>query len=106
MLVMQAVGGLRGYLCECGGQWTVTQVDHCHGPHSLDCHTHQSDVPHHDNQNSDDRQDHQRIVQELQLRSVEGLQVPVVIPVLLNWMPAVLEPTRVADGGKVLAVSL
>ena len=87
LLVVQAAGGIRAYLCECGGQTTWTNVDHCHGPHSSDCHHPSSDLPQSHDEHSGDRQDHQQIVQELQLRSVEGFQLPALIPVLLTWLP-------------------
>jgi hypothetical protein len=87
LLVMQAVGGFRAYVCDCGGQVTWTNVDHCHGPHSADCHDHEPAIPHHHDGESGDREDHEQIVQELKLRSVQGFHVPAIIPVLLSWMP-------------------
>jgi len=91
LLVMQAAGGFHAYLCDCGGQTRWTEVDHCHGPHSISCHDQESDVPHQEHGDSGDRHEHERIAQELLLRSVEGLQVPALIPVLLTWMPEVFE---------------
>jgi hypothetical protein len=91
LLGMQAVGGFYAYFCDCGGQRTWTRVDHCHGPHSIDCHHHESNTPHQHDGDSGDRHEHERIIQELQLRSVESLQVPAAIPVLLSWMPDAFE---------------
>lgn len=34
----QVFGMARGYLCDCGGHVRITQMDHCHGPHSGHCH--------------------------------------------------------------------
>jgi len=87
LLVMQAVGGFRAYVCDCGGEVTWTSVDHCHGPHSANCHDHESGIPHRHDESSGDRQDHEQIVQEVRLRSVESFQLPAIIPVLLTWMP-------------------
>lgn len=92
LLVMQAFGGIRAFVCDCGGQVTWTTVDHCHGPHSAECHEHGSNVPDRHNENSGDRQNHEQIIQELQLRSVDSLQVPAIVPVLLTWLPEVFRP--------------
>lgn len=35
----QVYGLQRGYLCDCSGVAKLTTADHCHGPHSNDCHT-------------------------------------------------------------------
>jgi hypothetical protein len=43
----QSVGVTRGYLCDCGGEVEVTQVDHCHGPHSVRCHDDEATDHHH-----------------------------------------------------------
>jgi hypothetical protein len=91
LLVMQAVGGFHAYLCDCGGRVTWTKVDHCHGPHSIDCHDQDSGVPCQHDENPGDRHDHERIIQELRLRSAESLQAPAIIPVLLTWMPDAFE---------------
>jgi hypothetical protein len=91
LLVMQAVGGFRAYLCDCGGQVRLTKVDHCHGPHSAACHDHESGAPHRQEGDSGDRHDHERVVQELQFRSIENFQLPAVIPVLLVWQPGAFE---------------
>jgi len=92
LLVMQAVGGFRAYVCDCGGKVTWTTVDHCHGPHSAACHDHESNVPDRHDENSGDRQDHKQIVQELQVRAVESFQLPAIVPVLLTWLPEVFRP--------------
>jgi hypothetical protein len=89
LLVVQATGGIHAYLCDCGGQTRWTKVDHCHGPHSIGCHAEDFDVPHQEHGDPGDRHEHEQIAQELLLRSVEGLQVPALIPVLLTWMPDV-----------------
>lgn len=65
----------------------LTRMDHCHGPHSVKCHDHESGGAQQHKEGSGDRQDHERIVQELRIRSAETFQVPAVIPVLLTWMP-------------------
>jgi hypothetical protein len=67
---------------------TLTNVDHCHGPHSADCHEQKSETSRQHDESSGDREDHEQIVQELKMRSVETIQIPVVIPQLLTWLPA------------------
>lgn len=92
LLVMQSFGGFRAFICDCGGQVTWTTVDHCHGPHSAECHDHGSNVPDRHDETSGDREDHEQIIQELQLRSVDSVQVPAIVPVLLTWLPDVFRP--------------
>jgi hypothetical protein len=87
LLAMQAAGGFRAYLCDCGGEARWTKVDHCHGPHSANCHDHESGVPPRHDEGSGDRHDHGQVIQELRLRSVENFQLPAVVPVLVTWLP-------------------
>lgn len=96
LLVMQAVGGFHSYICDCGGQVTWTKVDHCHGPHSIDCHDEPA-VPHQHEGDSGDRQDHEQVIQELQLRSAEAIQVPAVVPILLTWQPEIFEVQEIPE---------
>jgi hypothetical protein len=87
LLVMQAVGGFHAYLCDCGGAMRWTNEDHCFGPHSTACHDHELGVLQRQEGDSGDRHDHEQVVQELKLRSVENFQLPAVIPLLLTWSP-------------------
>lgn len=65
----QAFGLHRGWMCDCGGIAHVTQVDHCHGPHSTACHDeeleHHSLPHHHENEDGDDRHEHAAVVESL-----------------------------------------
>jgi hypothetical protein len=97
LLGMQAAGGFRAYLCNCGGEVRWTNVDHCHGPHSATCHDFESGVLQRHDEDSGDRRDHEQVIQELWLRSVENFQLPAVVPVLLAWLPDVFE-SRVVMG--------
>ena len=47
MLWAQVFGLHRGFVCDCGGVAEVTQMDHCHGPHSEACHHHEEEIPCH-----------------------------------------------------------
>lgn len=47
MVCAQVYGLQRGFICDCGGGTTLTVMDHCHGPHSHDCHTENHDDPCH-----------------------------------------------------------
>ena len=97
LLVMQAVGGFHAYICDCGGQATLTKVDHCHGPHSVECHDHESTVPQQHDEGSGDRQDHEQVIQELQLRSAEAIQAPAVVAILLTWEPEIFEVQEIPE---------
>lgn len=67
----QTVGLHRGFMCECGGEERLTQVDHCHGPHSATCHEdedHDLPCPHHDDEDAGDRHQHAAVVDSLVAR--------------------------------------
>ncbi len=66
----QTFGLPRGWLCDCGGVEGITQVDHCHGPHSHACHDDEDEdhsVPHqHDDEEDDgDTHPHAAVVDSL-----------------------------------------
>ena len=76
----QLFGLHRGYLCDCGGLAQVTQMDHCHGPHSAACHEHETpcheaedhhgeDHPHdHDT----DTHEHEEVIESLLAQATSG----------------------------------
>lgn len=57
----QAVGGVRGYLCLCGGQTTVVVDTHCHGPHGEHCHDETGDETPQRHDSESDAEQHEAI---------------------------------------------
>ncbi len=99
LLAAQAFGGFAGYLCRCGGQESLTQVDHCHGPHSSECHDKlevselllaSSDV--HADENCSDREEHEPVVNPIQGVPSSGTSAPPLFSVLLAIIPALPFP--------------
>lgn len=94
LLGMQVLGGVVGYLCHCGGQETVTQTDHCHGPHSELCHdalTQQSEYENHshDGGGSADRENHEPVQKNIELVQSSSLAAPSLVEVILTVSPVV-----------------
>lgn len=81
----QTFGIHRGWMCDCGGMARLTMVDHCHGPHSDECHEDdEHDVPHHHEEGEDeDTHEHTAVVDDLvgKQHEVSAVQAPV-LPVL------------------------
>lgn len=99
LLASQAFGGFAGYLCRCGGQESLTQVDHCHGPHSTQCHDPSeaaglllASSAVHDDQNCSDKADHEPVVNPIQGVPSLGLSAPPLFSVLLAILPALPFP--------------
>lgn len=99
-LVSAQVFGLgRGFVCDCGGMETVTMADHCHGPHSADCHEHEEEAPcqrgeeHHE----EDSHEHEALSESLRASVTPGLEffAPVLAVVSLaleEWQSPLLVP--------------
>jgi hypothetical protein len=91
LLFAQSFGVTAGFLCRCGGQDRLTQVDHCHGPHSEECHDSQEiDNPHsHSPEESGggDREDHEPVRSDVELVPSSEIAVPGLIAVLLAVVP-------------------
>lgn len=91
LLMVQAFGGLTGYLCRCGGQQSFTQSDHCHGPHSEACHSeHNQSVEHSTSHNEEpcgDREEHEPVRKNLLLTQVQSAVAPELLPKLLSVLP-------------------
>ncbi len=91
LLLAQAFGVTAGYLCRCGGEERITQIDHCHGPHSEDCH----DGPEienpqqhvHESAGGADREDHEPVRSEVELLPSSEVAAPALISVLLTVDP-------------------
>ena len=94
LLGMQALGGVAGYLCRCGGQPTVTQIDHCHGPHSHLCHDSQPEQGQgetrlHDCESGADRENHEPLKKNLELVQSSTLAAPLLVQVITTVLPVV-----------------
>ena len=90
LFVAQTFGSKAGYVCLCGGKPVPTQTSHCHGPHGEKCHT--GDVQaddSHSEEGSGQREDHQVVNQDVQLRPVEAAQQIIAPQVLLAMLPVV-----------------
>ena len=96
LVVAQAVGGPRGYVCLCGSLPVPTQTSHCHGPHGEDCHADDAtaDVGHQE-EGAGPRKEHQLIGQDERLRPTEAApqviapQVPLaVLPNVPSFWPS------------------
>jgi len=90
LLIVQAFGGITGYLCRCGGQQSFTQSDHCHGPHSDSCHDEHNNVDHsdhHEDEGSGDREDHEPVRKNLLLSQSQSVVAPEISPILLFILP-------------------
>ena len=54
LLGAQVFGLQRGYSCDYGGIEHQTDFDHCHGPHSLECHDGEAPHEHHAEHHGED----------------------------------------------------
>ncbi|HCN76551.1 MAG TPA: hypothetical protein DIT13_05050 [Verrucomicrobiales bacterium] len=88
----QTFGIHHGWLCDCGGVERITLVDHCHGPHSHDCHEDEDhDVPHHHEDGEDeDTHRHTAVVDDLVAKHHEAYSAQA--PVLLALASVAWEP--------------
>jgi hypothetical protein len=91
LLLAQSFGVTAGFLCRCGGLDRLTQIDHCHGPHSEDCHNSQEiDNPQshlHEDSGGGDREDHEPVRSDVELVPSSEIAVPGLIAVLLAVVP-------------------
>jgi hypothetical protein len=109
MLWAQVFGLHRGFVCDCGDAQEVTQTDHCHGPHSSDCHDHEEESPcHQDHDDDADTNEHAALIERLVAGNgtemvavpaplVSAIEMPVwlaVEPVLLEVSAADASPLR------------
>jgi ABC-type Zn2+ transport system substrate-binding protein/surface adhesin len=111
MLWAQVFGLHRGFVCDCGGVAEVTQIDHCHGPHSEACHDHEEEfsVHHHDDHEDSDHEsegthEHAALVERLVAGAVSDMDVQAPRPLVSAFeMPVwaaeevVSAPARFAD---------
>ncbi len=79
----QAFGLQRGYLCDCGGVENLTQVDHCHGPHSTACHdVEDHDIPHQHDETDEDTHQHAAVIDSLLAKQQSTVGFDIVAPSL------------------------
>ncbi|MEQ1862217.1 MAG: hypothetical protein ABMA13_20055 [Chthoniobacteraceae bacterium] len=90
LFVAQTFGSKVGYYCLCGDKPVPTQTSHCHGPHGEKCHTDdaQTGAPHSE-EGAGEREDHQVVNQDVQLRPVEAAAQVIAPQVLLAILPMV-----------------
>lgn len=80
----QTFGLHRGWLCDCGGEEQITLVDHCHGPHSADCHEDEDhSVPHEHDEDDGDRHQHAAVIDSLVAKQQNDTALQIFAPVNL-----------------------
>lgn len=80
----QTFGLHRGWLCDCGGEQQITLVDHCHGPHSADCHEDEDhSVPHENDEDAGDRHPHAAVIDSLVAKQQNDTTLQIFAPVNL-----------------------
>lgn len=80
----QTFGLHRGWVCDCGGVEFITQVDHCHGPHSTACHDEENEdhsVPHHHGEEDGDTHEHPAVVDSLVAKQQNDFSFSIATPV-------------------------
>jgi hypothetical protein len=88
LFVAQAFGNRVAYYCLCGGKPVPTQTSHCHGPHGEKCHSGDAQADDsHSEEGSGQREDHQVVNQDLQLRPLEAAPQVIAPQVLLAILP-------------------
>lgn len=99
----QTFGLHRGWVCNCGGVEEITQVDHCHGPHSTACHgeeNHDHSLPHHHDENDGDTHEHAAVVDSLIAKQQNDFAFSIAAPVkvlcvLDAWESILRAPSQV-----------
>lgn len=80
----QTFGLHRGWLCDCGGVEQITQVDHCHGPHSSACHEDEDhSFPHQDEEDDGDTHQHAAVIDSLVAKQQNETALQILAPVHL-----------------------
>lgn len=98
----QTFGLHRGWICDCGGVEEITQVDHCHGPHSTACHDERNEdhsVPHQHHEDDGDTHEHAIVVDSLIAKQQNdfafSIAAPVkVLSVLDTWESILQVPSK------------
>ena len=80
----QTFGLHRGWLCDCGSEEQITWMDHCHGPHSADCHEDEDhSVPHEHDEDNGDRHQHAAVIDSLVAKQQNDTALQIFAPVNL-----------------------
>lgn len=97
----QLLGIQQGYICDCGGQVTLTQADHCHGPHTEECHDHEledhsDEEPLQDHGPASDTNEHSEMVSSLLAKTQHVPVIQILSPVtqilpLSEWLLSTLQ---------------
>jgi hypothetical protein len=96
----QTFGLHRGWLCDCGGEEQITLMDHCHGPHSADCHEDEDhSVPHEHDEDDGDRHQHAAVIDSLVAKQQNDTALQLTVPVNLLSAFDLLETSRQAHTG-------
>lgn len=80
----QTFGLHRGWVCDCGGVAEITQVDHCHGPHSEACHetgNEDHSIPHQHHEDDGDTHEHAAVVDSLIAKQQNDFAFSIATPV-------------------------
>jgi hypothetical protein len=98
LLGSQMFGGIAGFLCRCGGAQSLTQSDHCHGPHSELCHAPQNGPAYAEAEahkldcctDCSDREEHQPVGNKIDFlqTAAASAAAPELIPVIVAELPA------------------
>lgn len=100
----QTFGLHRGWLCDCGGVAFITQVDHCHGPHSEACHEednadHATPHEHAGGDKGGDTHEHAAVVESLLAKQPSDFAFTIATPMTLIselalWEDLVRDPAQ------------
>ena len=72
----QTFGLHRGFMCDYGGVEHITQVDHCHGPHSAACHEDADhSIPHQHEEDDGDTHHHTALIESLLALKADSSQL-------------------------------
>lgn len=80
----QTFGLHRGFACDCGGMEQITQVDHCHGPHSTACHEEENadhSIPHEHEEDDGSTHQHAAVVDSLVAKQQTDFAFSIAAPV-------------------------
>lgn len=94
----QTFGLHRGFMCDCGGVELMTQVDHCHGPHSSACHDDDDhSLPHDHDDEDESTHEHAAVVDSLLAQFQQDTGAAISAPVKVLGTFDLLERVRVSS---------
>lgn len=92
----QVFGLMRGYICDCGGEVSITAAEHCHGPHGAACHERSPEADNHERAPVNGTTQHHDVLKETVVanQKLQVLAAPlpslILIAELPNWTLPVL----------------